>query len=125
MIRQAFLLLFLLSPVALQDEIMERHVVRSHKNGKPYVVIYTTGEQHQKVKEELFFKNGQRDYVGNFRNGIEHGEWIYYWQNGQVKSYEYYEKGREEGVHYDCDSLGQKTKIYYFRRGTLIREVGG
>lgn len=123
MIQNALLFLLLLSPIALQDELLTRHVVRSHKNGQPYVVVYTIGEQHERVKEELYFDNGQLDYVGNYRNGIEHGEWKYYWRNGQLKSYEFYFRGREEGLHYDCDSLGHRTHEYLYRKGILIKET--
>lgn len=123
MIQNALLFILLLSPIALQDELLTRHVVRSHKNGQPYVVVYTIGEQHERVKEELYFDNGQLDYVGNYRNGIEHGEWKYYWRNGQLKSYEFYFRGREEGLHYDCDSLGQRTHEYLYRKGILIKET--
>jgi hypothetical protein len=123
MIRHTILFLFLLSPIALQNDAVTRHVVRSHKNGNPYVVIYTIGEEHERIKEELYFSSGALDYVGHFRNGIEHGEWKYYWENGQLKSYEFYMRGREEGLHYECDSLGNRTKEFYYRKGTLIREI--
>lgn len=122
MIQNALLFLLLLSPIALQDELLTRHVVRSHKNGKPYVVVYTVGEQHERVKEELYFDNGQLDYVGNYRNGIEHGEWKYFWRNGQLKSYEFYFRGKEEGLHYECDSLGKRTHEFLYRKGILIKE---
>lgn len=123
MFKLTILLLFVLTPLSLQDELLERHVVRSHKNGKPYVVMYTNGEHHERVKEELYFETGQLDYVGYYRNGIEHGEWKYFWENGKLKSYEYYEKGREEGIHYECDEMGNRVKEFYYRRGTLLREV--
>lgn len=122
MIQNALLFLLLLSPVALQDELLTRHVVRSHKNGKPYVVVYTVGEQHERVKEELYFDNDRLDYVGNYRNGIEHGEWKYFWRNGQLKSYEFYFRGKEEGLHYECDSTGKRTHEFLYRKGILIKE---
>jgi antitoxin component YwqK of YwqJK toxin-antitoxin module len=123
MIKHALVLLCLISPLALQNDALTRHVVRSHKNGKPYVVVYTHGAHHEKVKEELFFTNGSLDYVGHYKNGIEHGEWRYYWENGRLKSYELYDKGREEGLHYECDSLGRRTKEFFYRKGILLREL--
>ncbi|WP_306640034.1 toxin-antitoxin system YwqK family antitoxin [Sanyastnella coralliicola] len=101
---------------------MQRHVVRTHDNGQPYVVVYTVGEFHDRVKEELFYDNGNLDYVGHYKRGVEHGEWIYYWENGNMKSWEYYEKGREEGTHYDCNEKGEKIKLYHYRKGVLIKE---
>lgn len=123
MIKHTFLLFLILSPVVLQDELETRHVVRTHKNGNPYVVMYTEGPTNERVKEELYYPSGKIDYVGHYRNGAEHGEWRYYWENGVIKSFEFYVRGREEGLHYDCDSLGNRTKEFYYRRGTLMREV--
>lgn len=123
MLKFITLFMLVLTPLAFQDEELKRHVVRSYKNGKPYVVVYTIGEAHERVKEELYYESGQLDYVGHYRNGIEHGEWTYYWENGAVKSFEYYFKGKEEGLHFECDSLGKRTKEYYYRKGTLLKEI--
>lgn len=123
MIKHYFLFVILLTPIALQNELVTRHVVRSFSNDNPYVVMFTEGITNERVKEEIYFENGQLDYVGHYRNGLEHGEWRYYWENGVLKSFEFYVRGREEGLHYDCDSLGNRVKEFYYRRGTLIREV--
>ena len=102
---------------------MQRHVVRTHPNGQEYVVIYTIGLENERVKEELFFENGQLDYVGHYKNGQEHGDWIYYWPNGNLKSYELYKRGKEDGVHYDCDESGTRIKEYHYMNGTLVKEI--
>lgn len=119
------LLLFALASFSfiLQDEELERHVVRRHSNGAEYVVIYTKGPNHERVREELYYDNGQLDYVGNYHRGVEHGEWIYYWRNGNMKSIEYYEKGRENGVMWDYDEDGNKIKEYRYMRGILVKEI--
>lgn len=123
MVKQLFFLCFLIAPLTLQETILDKHIVRRHDNGEPYVVVYTTGPDHERVKEELYYPSGQLDYVGHYRNGVEHGEWIYYWPNGNVKSWEFYEKGREEGTHIDYNEYGDKIKEYYYRKGTLIKET--
>lgn len=114
--------LLFLWPVLVQDAAIEKHIVRTYSNGNPYVVVYTAGEQHIRIKEEIYFENGNLDYEGHYQGGVEHGEWVYYWENGNVKSWEYYENGLEEGEHYDCDENGDKTTVYYYRKGVLVRE---
>jgi len=64
MIRLLLLSVFFLGTMSLQDELMEKHIVRTHINGSPYVVMYTVGHDQERVKEELYFPNGQMDYVG-------------------------------------------------------------
>jgi antitoxin component YwqK of YwqJK toxin-antitoxin module len=102
---------------------MEKHIVRTHRNGSPHVVMYTVGNEHERVKEELYFPNGQLDYVGHYKNGVEHGEWIYYYPTGKLKSYESYIRGLEEGIHYDLDSAGTRVKEIHYHKGVLLREV--
>lgn len=114
--------ILVLLPISLQTDALTRHVVRSFDNGSPYVVVYTKGEDHDRVKEELFYENGQLDYVGHYKNGREHGKWIYYWENGNLKSEEYYFKGKEEGVMYDYDENGKKSKEYRYVKGVLVSE---
>lgn len=123
MIRMLLLSIFFIGPLGLQDDLMEKHIVRTHRNGSPYVVMYTVGEEHERVKEELYFPNGQLDYVGHFKNGVEHGEWIYYYPTGKLKSYENYLRGLEEGIHYDLDSSGIRVKEIHYRKGVVLREV--
>jgi antitoxin component YwqK of YwqJK toxin-antitoxin module len=118
----AFVSIFLFS-FSLQNDGLKRHVVRTHPNGKPYVVVYTLGDSNERVKEELYYENGKLDYVGTYKNGVEHGDWIYYWPNGKMKSFEHYERGLEEGIAYDCDENGQKTIEYHYRKGVLLRKV--
>ncbi|MDP4826580.1 MAG: hypothetical protein NWR73_02770 [Flavobacteriales bacterium] len=123
MIRILALVLTFLMPVTLQDDGLTKHIVRTHPNGKPYVVMYTVGTNNERVREELYYDNGKLDYVGNYKNGQEHGDWIYYWQNGNVKSFEHYERGLEEGVAYDYNEKGVKIKEYHYRKGVLLRQV--
>lgn len=122
-IRNLLLVGFAMGPLALQNADLSKHIVRTHKNGKPYVVVYTQGDGQERVREELYFDNGQLDYIGNYENGQEHGEWIYYWENGEVKSYELYKNGLEQGIAYDCNEQGQRVKEYHYLNGRLVKEV--
>ncbi|MCB0760020.1 MAG: hypothetical protein KDC12_00760 [Flavobacteriales bacterium] len=117
-----FVHLFFLLPMSLQDVDLQQHVLRKWPDGKPYVVVYTSGPDQVKVKEELYYDNGQLDYSGSYLNGKEHGEWKYYWENGNIKSIEYYERGLENGTMYDYNENGQPIVEYKYVRGQLISE---
>lgn len=115
---------FLLSlSFPVQDAGTEKHIVRKHDNGQPYVVVYTQGPEHDRVKEELYYENGQLDYVGHFKDGVEHGEWIYYWPNGNKKSEEFYHKGSEHGLMYDYNESGEPIIEYKYMRGILLKKT--
>jgi antitoxin component YwqK of YwqJK toxin-antitoxin module len=115
--------LLIFAPLVMQDDGITKHVVRKHDNGKPYVVIFTKGPENVKVKEQLYFENGQLDYEGEYKRGQEHGDWTYYWPNGNLKSEEFYERGLEEGTMYDYNEDGAKIKEYKYLKGRLIKET--
>ena len=123
MIKYAVFLACLMGAFARQNVNLDKHIVRTHANGHPYVVIYTQGEQNERVREELYYSNGNLDYAGNYQNGMEHGEWIYYWENGNMKSYEMYEDGLEQGVGYEYDYNGKKIKELHYLNGILVKEL--
>lgn len=100
----------------------ERHVVWKHKDGKPKVVVYVDPASKEKLKEEIFYPNGQIDYVGHYKNGKEHGKWTYYWENGKLKSEEFYQRGLEHGVMFDYDEHGKPSIRYEYNKGQLISE---
>lgn len=114
---------FFLLPITLQDDGLVQHIVRTHDNGKPYVVVYTKGPQNERVKEQLYYDNGQLDYEGYYKKGMEHGSWTYFWPNGNLKSVEYYERGLEEGTMWDYNDQGQKIKEYRYVKGKLVKET--
>jgi hypothetical protein len=76
----------LLVPAILLLSACSTHkfVAASHPNDKPEVVIYMKGkgEEAVKVMEKVYYPNGQLEYVGRFENGVEHGVWEYYYENG-------------------------------------------
>jgi antitoxin component YwqK of YwqJK toxin-antitoxin module len=122
MLQKSILSLCLLIPFTLQDIVCTKHIVRKYENGNPKVVVYVIEGTSERVKEEVYFANGNFDYVGHYKNGVEHGEWTYFWPNGKVKSKEYYIRGKEEGTMYDYDETGKAIKEYTYKKGELINE---
>lgn len=116
--------LFILSICSqVNAQELERHLVHKHKNGNDKVVVYVDPVTKERLKEEIFYANGQLDYVGHYKNGKEDGKWVYYWENGKIKSEEFYIRGQEHGVMFDYNEKGEPVKRYEYKRGELISET--
>ena len=101
-----FTLLTIFIGSSLFAQELERHLVHKHKNGNPKVVVYVDPDSKERLKEEIFYSNGKLDYVGHYKNGKEDGAWTYYWENGNLKSEEFYVRGMEHGVLFDYNEEG-------------------
>ena len=58
-----------------------------------------------------YYDNGQLSYKGNYENGKEEGEWIAYYDNGQLDSKGNYKNGKKEGewiAYWDNGQLDSK-----------------
>lgn len=119
---------FLLLPaitLVLASCSTHKYVASSFPNGKQEVVIYMKGkgEEAEKVMEKVYYPNGQVEYVGKFKNGVEHGEWVYYYENGTRKYVEHWVNGLEHGINLDYAPDGQVHRELHYEQGKLVREV--
>ena len=103
----------------------EKIIVKKHDNGKPHVIVYVKGNKRikEKVKEEVYYENGNLDYSGEYKNGVEHGEWKYYYKHGTIMAEEQYKKGREDGVFKEYHPDGQLKKEIHYNNGQLIKVI--
>jgi uncharacterized protein len=69
------------------------------------------------------YPNGQIDYEGSFKDGVEHGKWVYYYSDGTKKFEEYYKNGFEEGKHYEWAPDGRLVKTEIYKQGKLIQTI--
>ncbi len=44
------------------------------------------------------YESGAKHYQGASENGLENGQWIYWWENGQVQQKGYFKSGKQDGV---------------------------
>ncbi len=102
-----------------------KYVASKHENGRPEVVLYLQGrgEEAVKVMEKVYYPNGKLDYVGRFKDGKEHGEWNYYYENGTPKYTEHWLNGLEDGVQIEYAPDGQVYLEKYYEKGRLVRTV--
>ena len=122
MFRYAVLLLIICSVAACGPK---KHIASKHPNGKPEVVIYIQGKDQDalKVREKVYYENGNMDYIGRFQDGVEHGEWIYYYEDGSKKFVEHWNKGEEQGIFYDYSPSGQILRELHYEQGELVKTL--
>ncbi len=128
---------------------LEKEVISNWPNGEIQKVYYfsSNGDLREKVVEEKYYENGQQEMRGEFKNGVRHGKWIYWfedgrkwtesayendmrvgqsvvWRNSGLKNYEgMYSKGKPHGtwVFYDLD--GSRMKEVMFEYGVKTKEL--
>lgn len=118
-----FMLFFLFLPFL--SSAQEKVIVKTHANGKPHVVYYMKGkgESAQKVKEEVYYENGKLEYSGEYKNGIENGEWRYYYENGNLKAIEVWKNGVENGTWKEYHPDGRLARELIYKNGKLVDTI--
>jgi antitoxin component YwqK of YwqJK toxin-antitoxin module len=116
-------ILLLFTQFTFQADPLERRIMRTHANGKEYVVLYFNKETGVLVKEEVFFSNGKPQWTGSYKDGKENGKWQYYYESGRLKTVENYLNGREHGISTEYGEDGAKKKDTYWKHGKLLKEV--
>jgi len=123
MIAKLLTIIPLIAMLLFQDPQLQRQVMRKHQNGKPYVVLYFKSTTQELVKEEVFFANGNPQWMGSYKNDLEDGTWKYFYENGRLKSEQHYTKGKEDGTFTDYDESGKMVKQGIYSSGKLVKEV--
>lgn len=96
----AGILLMLTIGLASCEKAPERVVDQSWTETQPKLVKYfqAEGDNRVKIKEEKFYEDGTREYVGTFdETGKRHGEWRYFFPNGNLWSLGEYKNGLKHG----------------------------
>jgi len=80
-----------------------------------YEIKYSNYNSKKKVLEQntAWYKSGNKRVVGNYNKGKKHGDFISYWENGQLKRKDLYKKGKL--VEGKCwDNSGKEVPYYDF-----------
>ena len=103
----------------------DAYVVAEHDDGSPSVIVYIKGkdEKAQKVKEEGYYENGNLEYVGNYKDGVEHGEFLYYYEDGTLQYEENWKNGQEHGTTKEYAPDGQLVLEQEWKDGNLVEEI--
>ena len=118
---------------------MERVVDQSWSETQPKLVKYYSGkeESRYKAKEECFYEDGTREYTGTFdENGKRHGEWRYFFPDGNLWSLGEYKHGLKHGkkeVYWPDGSLRYEGRFtedeksgkwtFYNQDGSILQQM--
>ena len=100
-------------------------IIKEFADGKPEVIIYVKviDGTEQKVKEEAYYENGNMEYSGEYKNGTEHGTWIYYYENGNKKAEEKWSNGSEHGTFKEYHPDGKLAREIIYKNGKKIKTI--
>lgn len=118
-----FVLSFIAFFLFLFSNAQEKVIHLKYENGNPHVIYYYEPFFLKKtvVKQEIYFSNGKLDHSGELKHGKEHGEWIYYYENGNKKAHEYWSMGRETGTWKEYNEQGKLVKSIEYKSGKVIK----
>jgi len=124
------------------NTVEQLEIVEKHDNGKKKIVHkYFESGKNRKIVEKLeyneigqvvlirnfddnsekrigYYKNGNKEYEEVYKDGKEHGKWIWWHENG-VKSCETdYKYGKLHGKEIEWDNEGKKIGEGEYKNGT-------
>ena len=106
----------------LYGDLFTGDCLTAHKNGEvKSVQRYKEGIDHGEWR--FYFNNGQLETIGWFENGKRIKEWRYYFKNGNLNYSVNYQQGMKEGKTLGYDSLGSKIFEGIYKKDSLIKTV--
>ena len=70
----------------------------------------------------IYFENGQKMQVENYKNGLKVGDYYQYFEDGTLATKGFFVNGKEEGVFELYNREGKKFKELIFKKGKKIEE---
>ncbi|MBT6937200.1 MAG: hypothetical protein HN982_06415, partial [Candidatus Marinimicrobia bacterium] len=64
---------------------------------------------------DYFGENNKKVYIGNLRNGKKEGNWIWWYENGQMKFDKTFKEGKEDGFHTQWYENGQRKNERHYK----------
>ncbi len=85
-------------------------VTETYNDGDVSKISYhkITGNKIELVKEINWYKNGQKEEEGTYKDGKEDGKWTWWHDNGQKKIEYNYKDGEPDGLRTSWYENGQK-----------------
>lgn len=83
---------------------------------------YDRGEKQGPWQSE--YLDGKLAFKGSYANDEPNGKHIYYYNNGQVKDYQYYIYGSKEKIWTKYDAFEEATYTYQYKNDKLIKING-
>ena len=82
--------------------------IETYENGNVKTIIYLKNDANKliKIKTENYFVSGQLESLINFKNNQKHGEYISFWENGEMSSRGFFNDGKMDSLWNFWDSNG-------------------
>ena len=92
--------LFTLSFTLLYSQNLISEITEKYDDGKTKTISYYQNNRNKLVlgKIENYYKNRQLQSTGKIKDDLMDGEWIYYYENGQIKGRGLYKAGNGEDL---------------------------
>jgi len=106
----------------LYGDLFTGECISAHKNGElKSIMRYKEGVDDGEWR--FYYNNGQLETIGWFDNGKRINEWRYYFKNGALKFSVNYLNGVKEGRSLAFDSLGTKLFEGIYKKDSLVKTV--
>ena len=92
----------------------------SHKIVVAFLIIaWAIFQFGSRNEESLRYENGQAKRIGNQKNSLNHGTWIWYFSNGEVQLKGDFIEGERNGEWKRYDSLGNLVSESFYTNNKL------
>ena len=94
-----------------------------YENGSSKSVNYFAAiDQSKLLKKELFYESGNLKLIGNYKDNLKHGQWVYYYENGIVSNEDWFIKGMLHGRSSSSYKNGKLRSNGFYQIGERVRE---
>ena len=82
--------------------------IETYENGNVKTIIYLKNDANKliKIKTENYFASGQLESLINFKNNQKHGEYVSFWENGEISSRGFFNDGKMDSLWNFWDRKG-------------------
>lgn len=107
-------------------------VKNGRKVGKWKTYFPTSGNVQQEISYEngklngpqnVYYESGQIFVTGEMKDGNREGEWLWYFENGEISSQVSYSQDKKEGLQIIWSEWGIKTMEETYKEGKLLEET--
>ncbi len=117
-----FLLLISFFLISCQPKLIKM-VDGFYESGTPERInYYSSIEKSQLLKMELFYKNGQLKLQGHFKNNLKHGQWVYYYEDGNLSDESWFLEGLLHGRSKSWYKNRKLRSSGFYQNGERVRE---
>ena len=86
-------------------------------------LVFRDGLYYKKFSDKPFTGKSTGQEQGKVKDGKKDGEWLYYFDNGQLKVKSNYKDGKPEGEWLWYNENGQLGHKEYFKEGKIIETI--